>query len=190
MLIFKCWSARSLLFAKHGIEDGEELSHAGGECDLGAFTGLAEALVVRSNGLVGADGAEGGHVEAGADGGARPPRMRRWPRDWPLSQLSGAGPERFAAGRPHRRRRTRPRRVQSSPPDTALQERRSVSARGSALVRRMSKNASTFSSFPQSSSQRTEPRVQPYSCARTNGMNKRLTTFAANRMAAMSRSRA
>ena len=56
--------------ADHGVEEGQELSHAGGECDLAAFAGGFESLIEGSDDGVASCGGEGGHVECGADVGA------------------------------------------------------------------------------------------------------------------------
>lgn len=52
------------------IEELEELSHDGGEGDLGGFAGGAQALVKVAQVRVETAGAERGHIESGAEAGA------------------------------------------------------------------------------------------------------------------------
>ena len=71
MLAKRPCSASSLLpgsaGAEHGIEDHDQLAHAGGQRDLGRLPGLAQSFVEAGDGGVGAThGREHGHVQAGA----------------------------------------------------------------------------------------------------------------------------
>src|SRR5437899_1300287 len=56
--------------SQDGVEDDEELSHAGDERLLAGFAGGAQLLVVRRDDWVLPAGDEGGHEEGGADRGA------------------------------------------------------------------------------------------------------------------------
>lgn len=57
-------------FAEHGVEHGQQLAQTGDQCDLLAFAGGQEVLVMTADHRVVACGDERGHVERGADGGA------------------------------------------------------------------------------------------------------------------------
>ena len=78
-----------------GLEDGEELAHAGGDGELGGLAAGDEA---------GLEGADGGLRRMAVRVGmyralrtlARPPRTMRRPRKVPLSRLTGATPTRLA----------------------------------------------------------------------------------------------
>src|SRR5688500_14250404 len=52
-----------LLVAQHGVEDGEELAHAGGESDFLQFASLQHLLVLSLDHRVVACGNEGRHIE-------------------------------------------------------------------------------------------------------------------------------
>src|SRR5688572_32528827 len=56
-----------LLVAQHGVEDGEELAHAGGESDFLQFASLQHLLVLSLDHRVVACGNEGRHIENTAD---------------------------------------------------------------------------------------------------------------------------
>src|SRR5688572_9495488 len=56
-----------LLVAQHGVEDGEELAHAGGESDFLQFASLQHLLVLSLDHRVVACGNEGRHMENTAD---------------------------------------------------------------------------------------------------------------------------
>ena len=56
--------------SQDGVEDDEELAHAGDEGLLAGFAGGAELFVVGGDDGIGAAGDQGGHVEGGAHGGA------------------------------------------------------------------------------------------------------------------------
>ena len=51
------------MVASHGVEDAQQLAHAGDEGNLRAFAGGDEALVEGPNDRVEACGGEGGHVQ-------------------------------------------------------------------------------------------------------------------------------
>lgn len=57
----------------HGVEGGEEFSHAGGDGFFERFSGGGEALVEGLDGGVAAECGEGGHVKCGADVSASSP---------------------------------------------------------------------------------------------------------------------
>src|ERR1700730_305472 len=54
-----------LAVSQDGVEDDDELAHAGDERLLAGFAGGSELGVVRGDDRVGAAGDQGGHVEAG-----------------------------------------------------------------------------------------------------------------------------
>src|SRR6187200_2297605 len=56
--------------SQDGVEDDEELSHAGDQGLLAGFSGGAELVVMGGDDRVGAAGDQGGHVEGGAHGGS------------------------------------------------------------------------------------------------------------------------
>ena len=62
-----------LFVSDQGIEDGEQLVHGGDEGEFLVLSPEEELLVEVFDGGVEADGAEGGHVERGADGGPTAP---------------------------------------------------------------------------------------------------------------------
>src|SRR3972149_1190047 len=72
------WSPRSLML-KHGVEDGQQLAHAGGECQLLGLACSQQTLVEGPNHWVEASSDQGSHVEgrpyrgASAPDGAFPP---------------------------------------------------------------------------------------------------------------------
>src|SRR5680860_1726862 len=68
-----CCGSRGLpwcVIAEDGVEDGEELAHAGGDGDLGWPAAPDQASVESLQRGIAADGGQGRHVQGGADAGA------------------------------------------------------------------------------------------------------------------------
>lgn len=76
---------------EHGVEDEEELAHAGGQGDLRGFPCVPEALVAPLRDGVPSDSGEGGHVEHLANAGS-PADGASFAARRPLSRIMGATP--------------------------------------------------------------------------------------------------
>ena len=73
--VFWCEARASpgFVFFQEGVEDDEQLAHAGGDQDLEGFSSLFESLGEGFDNGVPLFGAEGGHVEGASDGGTSSP---------------------------------------------------------------------------------------------------------------------
>ena len=57
------------MIPEHGVQQGQEFSHAGDDDDLALFSGLLQTLCENSDQRIESDGGQRGHVEHGADRG-------------------------------------------------------------------------------------------------------------------------
>src|ERR1700739_3393843 len=81
----------------HGVEDDDQLAHAGDDGNLRLFSFGNQALIVGlQHGVVQRGCANTGHVDSVTDP-AVPPVMWRSPRRFPLSSSQGATPLKAAA---------------------------------------------------------------------------------------------
>jgi hypothetical protein len=88
-------SPRSTVF-EDGVEDREQLAHAGHQCHLLRFARRQKSLVESPYHRVAARGEQGAHVERPARTSALPPHTLRRPRRVPESRFRGATPTRAA----------------------------------------------------------------------------------------------
>ena len=88
-------SPRSTVF-EDGVEDREQLAHAGHQCHLLRFARRQKSLGESPYHRVAARGEQGAHVERPARTSALPPHTLRRPRRVPASRFRGATPTRAA----------------------------------------------------------------------------------------------
>lgn len=75
----------------HGIQDNQQLAHAGHDGHLLRLACRQQTLIATPYHGVVTHGDDGGHVQALLTA-ARPPQMKRLPRAWPESRFIGATP--------------------------------------------------------------------------------------------------
>src|SRR5713226_5604707 len=73
----------------HGIEDGEQLAHAGGESELGSLAGGGKSSVENTDNGIPANGREGGHVEGLAETGSSAPDAPPTPKRAAIAVVGG-----------------------------------------------------------------------------------------------------
>jgi hypothetical protein len=83
--------------SEDGVEDREQLAHAGHQGHLLRFAGRQETLVEFPYDRVVARSDQGAHVQHRARTSALPPHTLRWPRSVPESRFRGATPTRAAS---------------------------------------------------------------------------------------------
>ena len=83
-----------LLVLCHGIENGQELTHAGRERDLLGFARRAQARIKGFEHRIIADGHEGTHVQGRPDMGASPPGRAGPPQGAAVPLAGGDADER------------------------------------------------------------------------------------------------
>ena len=66
----KAFGTPSDVVTNHGVEDGQEFAHTGGDDDLGYFACFLQALGEGADDRVASDGSERGHIKHATDGSA------------------------------------------------------------------------------------------------------------------------